>query len=196
MAEPGQKGWRGRIARLRGLRALRRFRASDAGSAAVEFAFVGVPFFMVLFAILETGLFLWAGQVLDSATANSARLILTGQVQAQGMTRDQFKANLCSRIVGLIDCVGGVLIDVKVYASWAAVDIGRPVDTTGHVTATGQTFEAGTAGSIVVVRSVYPYPILFRTFGLDMSDLADGKRLLVSTVAFQNEPFPVVSSAQ
>jgi Flp pilus assembly protein TadG len=194
--EAEHRSWRRRVARLCGLRTMRRLRANDEAAAAVEFALVALPFFLVLFAIFETGMFLWANHTLDVATTASARLILTGQVQNQGFTKEQFKENLCSHIVGLIDCAGGVLIDVQTFANWDSVSISRPVDANGNVTATGQNFQPGGPGSIVVVRAVYQYPILIRSFGLDLADLPGGKRLIVSTVALQNEPYFSTSATQ
>jgi hypothetical protein len=40
-----------------------------------------------------------------------------------------------------------------------------------------------------VLRLVYKWPTFIRTFGLDVSDLADGYRLVMATAAFKNEPF-------
>ena len=59
----------------------RRFRRNRRGSAAVEFALVAPAFFALLFAIIETGIMFFAGQVLETVNQNSARMILTGQAQ-------------------------------------------------------------------------------------------------------------------
>ena len=60
--------------------AIRRFRRNRRGSAAVEFALVAPVFFALLFAIIETGLMFFAGQVLETGTQDSARLMYTHQV--------------------------------------------------------------------------------------------------------------------
>ena len=65
---------------------LRRFRRNRRGSAAVEFALVAPLFFGVLFAILETAIVFFAGQVLELGTAESARLMMTHQAQDSSMT--------------------------------------------------------------------------------------------------------------
>jgi hypothetical protein len=39
------------------------------------------------------------------------------------------------------------------------------------------------------VRVVYEWPTFVSKFGLDMATLADGKRLLMATTAFRNEPY-------
>jgi Flp pilus assembly protein TadG len=58
--------------------ALRRFRRNRRGSAAVEFALVAPVFFALLFAIIETSIVFFAGQVLETITQDAARTILTG----------------------------------------------------------------------------------------------------------------------
>src|SRR5690606_29428239 len=93
----------------------RGFRRSEDGGAAIEFAIVIVPFLALLFAILETAIVFFAGQLLESAVADSARLIMTGQAQQQGFNQAKFKEEVCKRVYALIDCSNGVTIDVKTY---------------------------------------------------------------------------------
>ena len=57
----------------------RRFRRSQDGAAAVEFAFVAVPFFALLFAIFETALMFWTNQVLEESLSQVSRSLVTGQ---------------------------------------------------------------------------------------------------------------------
>ncbi len=87
---------------------LDRFRRNRRGSAAVEFALVAPLFFCMLFAILETAIVFFAGQVLENATQESARLILTRQAQTTNMTENAFKANLCDRIKVMFNCDGNL----------------------------------------------------------------------------------------
>ena len=87
---------------------LDRFRRNRRGSAAVEFALVAPLFFCMLFAILETAIVFFAGQVLENATQESARLILTRQAQNTDMTETAFKTNLCDRIKVMFNCDGNL----------------------------------------------------------------------------------------
>jgi Flp pilus assembly protein TadG len=66
---------------------LRRFRRNRSGSAAVEFALVAPMFFALIFAIIETGMVFFAGQVLETAVQDGGRLIYT----SQSLTQTQFK---------------------------------------------------------------------------------------------------------
>ncbi len=173
----------GRIART----LARKFVRRDDGATIVEFGIVVFPFLALLFAIIETALVFFASQVLETAVADSARLILTGQ--AQSLNATTFKNKVCERVYGLFDCQGGLKIDVRTYASFPGT-ITKPVDPiTGLVDTSGFGFQPGAACDIIVARFVYKWPTFVRTFGLNVSDLADGYRLLMATSAFRNEPF-------
>lgn len=187
MSEASKGGWLRRLRRL----VPRRIRRDETGTSTVEFAIVATPFLGALFMMVETGYVFFAGQVLDSATTDSARLILTGQ--SAGFDANAFRTDLCSRTMALLDC-NSITIVVQTYASWAAVDVTPPIDSSGNLTQTTNVFNPGAGGSIVVVRTLYQYPVLIRSFGFDLANLANGKRLLISTVAFRNEPFTTVGA--
>lgn len=168
----------------------RKFVRRNNGAAMVEFGFVVFPFLALLFAIIETALVFFAGQVLETAVADSARLVLTGQAQTQNLNATTFKNQVCSRIFGLFDCQSGLQIDVRTYASFVNATITKPIDpVTGLIDTSGFTYQPGVAGDIVVMRFVYKWPTFVRTFGLNVSDLADGYRLMMATAAFRNEPY-------
>ncbi len=107
---------------------LRRFRRNRRGSAAVEFALVAPVFFALLFAIIETAIVFFAGQVLETVMQDSARMIMTGQAQDAGYNKGQFKAYVCGKITVLFDCAGGIYIDVQNYPAFAGVTISDPID--------------------------------------------------------------------
>ena len=60
-----------------------------------------------MFAIMETSLVFFASQTLETAVADSARLIMTGQAQSQNFTAAQFKTAVCDKVEGLFDCASG-----------------------------------------------------------------------------------------
>jgi Flp pilus assembly protein TadG len=167
----------------------RRFGRSEDGGVAVEFAIVAVPFLALLFAILETAIVFFAGQLLETAVADSARLIMTGQAQTKGFNQAQFKQEVCARIYGLFDCANGISIDVKTYQDFASVAMANPVDQDGKFVDTNFTYTPGGPGDIVVVRLFYKWPVYFSLLGFNLADLAGGQRLLVGTAAFRNEPY-------
>jgi Flp pilus assembly protein TadG len=176
-----------RIKRLIGFRTAKRLAAQEDGTAAVEFGLVALPFLALVFAIIETALVFFANQVLETAAADSARLILTGQAQTQGLNKDTFKAQVCSKVYGLFDCTGGVYVDVQTFTSFSNVSLTNPVDGQGKLDTSGFKYSPGGPGDIVVVRLVYQWPVLVSLVGL--SNMADNNRLMMATAAFRNEPY-------
>jgi Flp pilus assembly protein TadG len=167
----------------------RRFVRSQDGATTVEFAMVVAPFLALVFAILETAIIFFAGQTLETANADSARLIMTGQAQSQGFSQAQFKNAVCAKIYGLFNCQGGLYIDVKTYTSFANVNNAKPVDAQGNLQTGSFGYQPGGPGDIVVVRMIYQWPVYVSLLGLNLSDSAGGKRVIMSTVAFRNEPY-------
>jgi Flp pilus assembly protein TadG len=189
MSEDWQAKFLAFIERPRAWIAARRLARDQRGVAAVEFAMVAMPFFGLMFAILETGLIFFAGQTLETAAADSARLIMTGQAQTQGFSQTQFRDAVCARIYALFDCNNGLQIDVKSYSSFASVDVSKPIDGTGNLQTGTFGYQPGNPGDIVVVRLMYPWPVFVPQLGLNLADMAGNKRLLMSTVTFRNEPY-------
>jgi Flp pilus assembly protein TadG len=167
---------------------LTRFRRSKDGATIVEFGFVAMPFFALLMAILETGLMFFAGQTLDTAVGNAARMIRTGQAQAQGFDEDRFRAQVCELASIVLDCENKLKLDVKVFPDFDSIDLTPGIGDDGEVDDAGFTFEPGHGSDIVVVRAFYNWPI-FTNFMASL-DTGGGSHLLSTTVAFRNEPFP------
>ena len=170
------------------IKTVRRFARGEDGGAAVEFGIVAAPFLALMFAIMETALFFFASQVLETAVADSARLIMTGQAQSASMTQAQFKTSVCSRIAGLFDCVNNMQIDVKTYTNFSSVDNSKPLDANGNLM-TNFGYAPGGPGQIVVVRLMYQWPVFASVLGFNLSDMSGSNRLIMATAAFRNEPY-------
>lgn len=157
------------------------------GATAVEFALVSLPFFALIFAILETALVFFAGQVLESATADASRLLLTGQTK--NMTQQTFKKQICDRSYAMFaDCSNNLKVDVRVMNGFNTPSR-PPSNAKGDIDTSGFGFSPGSGGDIVMVRAVYEWPVYISLMGFDLADLPNRKRLLMATSAFRNEPF-------
>jgi Flp pilus assembly protein TadG len=179
------------VNRLRPLRyqsAAARLLGRHDGAAAVEFGLVAAPFFALLFAIMETAIVFFAGQALETAVADSARLILTGQAQTQSFDANAFKNAVCSKIYAIFDCQNGIYVDVRTFSSFSSVTMPSPVDSKGNFN-NNFTYQPGGPGDIVVVRLFYQYPVYVSLLGFNLSNMSGGKRLLAATAAFRNEPY-------
>ncbi len=168
---------------------VKRFVRDERGTNVVEFSIVALPFVGLMLAILQTAIIFFAQQTLETAVANSARLIRTGQAQQQNFDATTFKNQVCSQIMSLFDCQDGLYLDVRTYPTFAAMNLQKPVDQNGDLTK-NFTYQPGHGGQIVVVRAFYEWPVVARMLGLNFSNLSDGKHLMAATAAFRNEPFP------
>ena len=82
---------------------LLRLKRNRDGAAAIEFAMLALPFFMIVFAILETFVAMIAEQILSNATDTMARRLRTGQI-SQTITQAEFRAQFCEEVAILISC--------------------------------------------------------------------------------------------
>lgn len=160
---------------------------NDDGSAAIEFAFVALPFLFMIFAILEVALIFTLDSILENAAIDTGRLIRTGQASAQGMTAAQFEESLCSRMsVFSGDCAAKTTIDVRVIPQF---NTNPPDPLAGEgFDPSGLTYTNGAPRSLVLVRVWYEHPLLTSFLSQALSKVGDHTAVLTATTAFRNEP--------
>ncbi|NRG16139.1 pilus assembly protein [Rhizobiales bacterium] len=172
----------------RAARATGRISSDRRGVTAVEFGLVALPFFTLLFFILEMGMSLFAGQLIENATIDAARLIRTGQAQQNGFDAGAFKQQVLNRLYGIPFSAERLSIDVEKLDDFTQFR-GDPLVVDGELQ-DNFAYDHGEAGDIIIVRVIYRWPLITSFMRLDHSDLNSGDRLLVSTAIFRNEPFP------
>jgi Flp pilus assembly protein TadG len=170
-------------------KALRRFRRNRRGSAAVEFALIAPVFFALLFAIIETALVFFAGQVLETGVQDSGRLLFTNQSNCAGMSQADFKQNICDRVSALMSC-SGIDVDVRSYPAGTAITITDPLVSGAYVSnSVYQPPACNTTDQTVVVRGFYQWPLIVTGLGYNIANIGRGtsnsKRLLAATSAFR-----------
>lgn len=192
-------------------RGMRRFARSSDGAAALEFALLALPYFLIIFAILETFIAFTGEQLITNATDTMARKIRTGQItnglgRTTDLTQKQFRQQFCNEIALLISCSLAevntptkLYLDVRKFSSFNLIPKNVPrknasdpfsdIDTSSF----GYTF--GGPETINMVRAVYrwkiatdlvrPYITTIRPNGVMPTDF-----LIVATAAVQNEKYP------
>ena len=159
---------------------------AESGATAVEFAFVAAPFLALLYAILETALVFFAQQVLQTATTQAARAIMTGQAQSQSMTATQFQQSVCTHATTLFNC-SNVYVTVNTFSSFSSVSMPSPIQN-GKFSGASMSYSPGGPGDIEIVQVYYPWPVFSGPLGFALSNTSNGNDVLIATAAFRNEP--------
>ncbi|MEF0939904.1 TadE/TadG family type IV pilus assembly protein [Rhizobium sp. BR 362] len=202
----------GRIfAQRRAYGRLHDFVRSRDGTAAIEFALLAIPYFLIIFAILETFVAFTAEQVVSNAVDTVSREIRTGQITynhnaTTDMTATQFRQAFCNEISVIIVCSAAELatptnlyLDVESYATFAAMPTTVPrtsSDPYSDLNTTGFTFAPGGAESKNMVRAYYRWQVMTDLLRPYLTTIrpSDGSMpttyLIVATSAFQNENYP------
>ena len=176
---------------------MRRYLKNREGTAAIEFAILAIPFFMLLFAILELAIVFFINSTLNHAVSEAGRQIRTGNFQACG-TQASFKNLVCTNMRGLGNCNKRLRIDVVSGNAFGSVTLpvpsdppaADPLDPDAEDIPNGDWVNT-VASAPVVIRGLYYHklvlpPQLTRLENLD----GRGIRVLDATTAFKNEPFP------
>ncbi len=180
-----------------------RFRRDEDGAAAIEFSLLAIPFFLLIFAIIETCLTFGAEQTLNYAVDKMGRELRTGQItfatgEPTDLTEQEFRDRLCDELAIFFDCGADVdqrlFLDLQSYPTFADIPTDVPVSA-GVLDSSGFAFNPGGAATINMMRAYY-----IRTIAIDMFRpyLANIKKsggsqtdhyLLVATTAYRNENY-------
>jgi Flp pilus assembly protein TadG len=171
---------------------LRRFGKARRGSAIVEFALVVFPFFLLTFGLAEIAMIGFTQTSLNYAVSETARQIRTGRAQLSGVTEAEIYEQLCDELnkFMVLTCDGNAYLDVNRFDSFseASGGVASPIED-GEFQDDDFNYSPGAASDIVVVRAYYRWKIMTPLFQPVFSNVADGERILVSTMMFRNEPY-------
>gem|GEM_PF-312984 len=149
-----------------GTSAGRNFARNISGVAAIEFALVAVPFFGVLFAVMEIGLFFFYASTLQMATELASRKIMAGTLSPETTVESFIGNELCKPkglLKGLFDC-SKIRVDIGSPDSWNAADVAKDYE---NLNADRQALaNPPAAGRIGILRVGYPKPVFFNLFGI------------------------------
>lgn len=157
------------------------------GATAVEFALIAAPFIALLLAILETCLVMFAQEVLQTATTQSARLIMTGQAQTSSLSSSQFKTDVCNFAASIFTCAN-IYVNVQTFTSFSGMTQLSPLQS-GNFNSSAMNYSMGGPGDIVLVQVFYQWPIILGPLGFNLTNMNGNSRLLVGTAVFRNEPY-------
>jgi Flp pilus assembly protein TadG len=193
---------------MRGL--LRRFRSgflrrivkSESGVAAIEFAMVGGPFFLLVGGIIEIGVMNFTEYSIQAAVQQAARTLRTGQAQNLAQSDVQFKSKVCE-LAGIVVNCNNLTVYVRAATNGPAytfanlranlpsfVDVGPKADGTPSPAS----FKCGGPSVPVGVIATYEWKIVF-PFLSSLANVHGGTpvagttRRLYGMTILRNEPY-------
>jgi Flp pilus assembly protein TadG len=189
---------------------LGRFRKSKDGSAAIEFAILVLPYFMIIFAIIETFVAATGEQLVSNAVDTLSRKLRTGQItvgmnRSTDMSKEEFRQAFCSEVSILITCDASEIktpqklyIDLRAFSNFGLIPKDIPRQSAAKyadIDTSSFGFAPGGPGSINMLRAFYRWQIttdIVRPYITTIRP-ADGSMptdfLIFATTAFQTENF-------
>lgn len=159
------------------------------GVAAVEFAMVALPFFLLIFGLLEVCMLFLVSTAMEHAVQEASRQIRTGQAQESGFNEQNFRTSVCDKFFGLLDCDDKLHIDVKAIDNFGAANLVSPLDIDGNFDDSGFNYDPGGPNDIVAVRVFYEWNLITPLLTAPLSNMAGTKHLIQGNAVFRNEPF-------
>lgn len=173
------------------MKSLRRFGRARRGSAAIEFAMVIIPFFLLTFGLAEVAMIGFAQTSLDFAVSETARQIRTGRAQMGGVSQGEIQAQLCDDLNNFIvmTCDANLFLDVDRFNSFVDANNNQDPIQDNEFQPAGMGYTPGAPSDIVVVRAYYRWRIMTPLLEPVFQNVSGGERILVSTMMFRNEPY-------
>ncbi len=183
---------------------LRNLRQNEQGVTAIEFAIIAPVLFLMMMAIIEVSLIIFAQSTLEAAAFNASRIGKSGYSEA-GSTRDETILAYFDRFEDTVFDTAKFDISSLTYARFDQIGKSEPfvdnnnngirdvgenyTDVNGNATYDDDMGAAGVGGTseIVVYTINYPWAILTPIMRNIMGE--NGVMQLTSRAIIQNEPF-------
>lgn len=178
-----------------------RNRDTQSGSVTIEFALLFPLFAGLMFSICEAALFHYSTTVIEETVSKASRKIRTGQAMiAQDPTASDacssekacFFEEVCDTLSKFGSCQENLSIDVTKFDSWSALnsDLSNPVcANSDEYDVESMPFVRGDQLEIIRVRVCFTLKTINPGLGMSLAKTEDGKRALISTYVFRNEPY-------
>lgn len=168
------------------------FPRNTSGAAAIEFALIAIPFFALLFATLEIGLFHFYSSQLQMAAELASRELMTGSL-ASGTTLQKFvDTKLCQKggLLGVFaNCNDLLRVDIGSPDSWKSADVAN--NYLGYGNDRQKVIVPPAPGRIGVLRIGYPLPEFGGFIGAEQTGVVtyNGQRvrMIIGVAAFRVE---------
>lgn len=170
----------------------RRLWGDQRGSSLIEFALVLPPILLVATTILEVSAAMIAQQVLDTRTADAARMITKGGLD--GLTvaaaSDKIRATVCQgEVLPFLTgaaCTSSLQVGVQAVVGGAAIP---PAVTGGAINGAAFSVTATSGASVYLIRTGLTLPSMSAYWSSSLNNLSNGRRFIISGAIAKVDPY-------
>jgi Flp pilus assembly protein TadG len=188
----------------RSMRFGRRLARDENGVTAIEFAMVGLPFFMMLFGIMGVGFYFFTIFNLENAVEQASRPLRTGEWEKKYPVTDPttaaagrvaFSSAVCGQLAQFFDCANKMRVQVvNVTVAGTAPSAGACFgkDALGKdilIPVANTRYEDVKATQTVVVTVCYELDLLQSIPFIKLGNMPNGATMLQASTAFKTEPY-------
>jgi Flp pilus assembly protein TadG len=191
-----------------------RLARDENGVTAIEFAMVGVPFFMMLFGIIGVGLYFFSVFNLENAVEQAARPFRTGESKTLYPSPDpttaaqsklKFSEAVCDQLAPFFDCLGNAsklriqvvnVTELQKTTPGALPSVGQCLGTSPGGAApdilvpyTDTKFDPTKQSDTMVVTACYEMELFKVIPFIKLGNMPNGSTMLQASTAFKNEPY-------
>jgi TadE-like protein len=190
----------------------RRLGRDESGVTAIEFAMVGIPFFMMLFGIMTVGLYFFSVFNLENAVETAARPFRTGAAGTKypltnatviAQSKSKFKDDVCGQLAPFFDCSKLRIRLVNVTElqkidSNKVPEVGKCLVNSDPTVPTSPLilvpldrteFSGVQQSDTVVLTACYEMDLLKSIPFINLGNMPSGAMMLQAATAFKAEPF-------
>ncbi len=197
-------------AMARSMRFSRRLARDENGVTAIEFAMVGIPFFMMLFGIIAVGIYFFSVFNLENAVETAARPFRTGESRVLYPLTDptviiqsktDFKKAVCEQLAPFFDCENKLRVHVvnvtelQKITPTAVPQIGQCLTEASApvpnilIPEIDAKLDPAKASDTMVVTACYEMDLFQVIPFIKLGNMPNGATMLQASTAFKNEPY-------
>ena len=149
---------------------------AQGGASAVEFAFVALPFFWLIFVILELCIIFIVHLVIDHAAEEAKRKVMIGFAQQNNWGEAEFRDEICTLAIGIIDCS-----ELRIFTDFdpSCLYVEFPSSFNGF----------GGGDNCVLIRVEYDWPLFVPSLTSELSGAGNDSYLMIVHALSINEAF-------
>ncbi|MEM9093533.1 MAG: TadE/TadG family type IV pilus assembly protein [Pseudomonadota bacterium] len=154
----------------------RKLAGDESGVTSVEFAFLSIPYFLIIAGIIEIGMVALSGSTLQTGVREAGRLTRVGLGGC--FSQEEYKKQICENSSFVPECEAKLSLKQEVFKTgWEDADTAKDDD---------DIYQDATGGDVVLMTAKYPWEVMSPFMYPFMAD-GQGNLEIARSFVFQTE---------